>query len=346
MTQQNPTAPSGSLREQAVRWIVRLHSGSATSDDRREFDTWLASSPEHRREFDAVSRMWGVLDDAQPLLQSEIQKAEDLWADHDASRRPASRWSWWRWGQAATAATALLLLLVTGWWWTGLPETILYETAKGAQRQVTLADGSTVSLNTDTRLAVEFSRHERSIRLERGEAWFTVSRDEKRPFSVQVANGTVRDIGTQFIVNKSSNDVRVSVWEGVVEVDAHASDAPGLASQPVRLHSGQQLSYGADGLMSEIEAFDRNRAGSWKEGKLVFRSQPLKQVLAEIARYRTEDIRLLDPSLEEFPVSGVFNIQDLDHVVETLQASLPISARLVRDNLILIERVPASKSRP
>lgn len=78
----------------------------------------------------------------------------------------------------------MLLLLVTGWWWTGLPEIMLYETAKGAQQQIVLADGSTVTLNTDTKLTVEFSRRERSIRLDQGEAWFTISHDKRRPFTV------------------------------------------------------------------------------------------------------------------------------------------------------------------
>lgn len=349
MMQQNPTSPSNSLREQAVHWIVRLHSGSATSADRRKFDAWLASNPEHRREFDDLSRMWKVLEDAQPLLQSEIQKAEYLWTAHDASRQPASRWLWGRWGLAATLGTVLLLLLVVGWWWTGLPETILYETAKGGQRQVTLAEGSTVTLNTDTRLSVEFARHERSIRLDRGEAWFTVRHDERRPFTVQAANGTIRDIGTQFIVNKDLHEVRVAVLEGMVEMGVHASRETAKAPQPVVLHAGEQVSYGADGLLSSIVAFDRNNVGSWREGKLIFRSQPLKQVLAEVARYRAEDIRLLDPSLEAFPVSGVVRLQDLGTFLQTLPDALPVRVQRVDGHLITVDRVPVpppSKSRP
>lgn len=340
MTQQSPPSASDALRKQAIGWMVRLHSGSATSGDRQAFDAWLAASPEHRREFETVSRMWAVLDDTQSLLHAEIQKAEDLWTSHEVSRQRERRW-WWPGTQAAIIGSALMLLIITAWWWTGRPETMLYETAKGAQRQVTLTDGSSVALNTDTRLTVEFSRDQRSIRLDRGEAWFTVSHDERRPFTVQVENSTIRDIGTQFIVNKSPEDVLVSVLEGTVEVKAPEDRADTPMPRPAILHAGQQLSYGTDGRMSDIRVFDQDRVGSWKEGKLVFRSQPLKQVLEEIARYRPEDIRLLDQTLNELPVSGVFNIQELDHAIETLQAALPIHAEHVRDNLILIERAPA-----
>jgi transmembrane sensor len=341
MTEHIPTPVPGSAREQAVRWIVRLQSGAVTGDDRRAFDAWLAAQPEHRSEFEQVSKMWTTLDDARSLLSEEIDKSEVLWAHHAAHRQSASRWLWWT--RAATVGSVLALLLATAWWWTGLPETVLYETAKGAPRQETLADGSIVTLNTDTKLTVQMSRAERLIRLERGEAWFTVSHDERRPFTVQAANGRIRDIGTQFIVTKSALDVQVSVWEGLVEVDAHATD--GAPSHPVTLHGGQQLSYGTDGRLSGVVAFDQSTVGSWREGKLIFRSQPLKQVLAEVARYGTEDIRLLDPSLDAFPVSGVFNIQDIEQAMHTLQASLPIRVRRVHDHLIIVERAPASMSR-
>jgi transmembrane sensor len=100
--------------------------------------------------------------------------------------------------------------------------------------------------------------------------------------------------------------------------------------------------------MPGVGTFNQERVGSWKEGKLVFRSYPLKQALVEIARYRPEELRLLDPTLTECPVSGVFNIQGLDHAIDTLQAALPIRAQRVRDDLIYIERAlalsPASMS--
>lgn len=318
-----------------------MHAGSATNGDHGELETWLAAKPEHRREYEQLCRMWNVLDRAESLLKGEIDKTEELWKDHAAHRQSRSRWLWWL--HAATVGSVLVLLLATAWWWTGLPETVSYETAKGAPRQETLTDGSTVTLNTDTKLTVRMSRAERLIRLERGEAWFTVSHDERRTFTVQAANGTVRDIGTQFIVTKSAQGVQVSVWEGLVEVDAHATD--GAVSHPVMLHGGQQISYGTEGRLSGVAAFDQSAVGSWKEGKLIFRSQPLKQVLAEVARYGTEDIRLLDPSLDAFPVSGVFNIQDIEQAMHTLQASLPIRVRRVHDHLIIVERAPVSMSR-
>ncbi|WP_155970151.1 FecR family protein [Nitrospira japonica] len=343
MTEQPPTPPPDSVREHAVHWFVRLHSGLATDDDRRAFDAWLAIRQDHRREFEQISRMWTTLDDTQPLLEAEIAKAEDLWKRHDSAPGTTSTWSWWSVRQTAAVGAALSLVLLTTWWWTGLPDTIRYETAKGAQQQVRLADGSTVLLNTDTQLTVQISRSERIITLDRGEAWFTVEH-ERRPFTVQAGNGSIRDIGTQFLVNKAADAVNVSVWEGSVEVGIRPTGESSSAAAPVILQAGQQTSYGTDGSIAHASAFDRDSLGSWREGTLIFRSQALERVLAEVARYRSEEIRLLHPALASIPVSGVFHIRDLDRFIQTLQDSLPVRAHRVHGTLIVIEPAPVSSN--
>jgi transmembrane sensor len=345
MTDHTPTSLPPSVREQAVQWIVRIHSGSATDGDRRAWEAWLAAKPEHRHEFEQVSRMWSALDHAESSLKKEIDKAEEFWIQQAASRQGSRRF---RWSSAWTtfAGVTLGFLILTVWWWTLPPEAIQYETAKGAQRQVILADGSAVMLNTDTKMTVQFSRGSRVISLDRGEAWFTVKHDERRPFTVQVANGAIRDIGTQFIVNKLAHNVRVSVWEGIVEVGTQGFGESVAAARPVMLHAGEQLSYGMDGRLSDIGLFERDEVGSWKGGKLIFRSQPLQHVLAEIMRYREEDIRLLDQTLEEYPVSGVCDIHDIETFLQLLQDVLPVRAQRVRGNVILLERAPASSAAP
>jgi len=339
-------SPPDSLRDQAVRWIVRLKSGSVAAQDRQAFEAWLAESPDHRREFERVSKMWTELDEAQPLLHAEIERAEHLWTRHEASRFAHSTRAWWSIGAQAATAAAVILLSVSGWWWwTFVPEVTMFETAIGAQRQVALADGSTVTLNTDTQLAVEYSRRARLIRLIRGEAWFVVQHEEQRPFTVDASHGVIHDIGTEFIVRQSPAQVKVSVLIGAVEVGVHASGEIAASPQPTVLHDGEQVSFGPAGLLSDVALFDVDTAGSWKEGTLIFRQQPLKQVLAEIARYRSEEIRLIDSSLEHLPVSGVFHIHDLDNVLPFLEDGLPIRAQRVRDNLIIVERAPASSAR-
>ena len=324
--------------------MVRLSSGDATDADRDQLDAWLAEHPAHRQEFEQLSTMWSTLDRTKPLLEMEIEEAEAL---YHRSSTAVSRLGWRPgWPSVTASAFVALLILVTSWWLTLPPKAITYQTAKGEQRQVTLADGSAVTLNTATQIATQFSDKERLVVLDHGEAWFQVRHDEMRPFRVQVANGAIQDIGTQFIVNKSSEKVLVSVLEGLVEVHVLASPESPTAARPALLHQGERVSYGADGRLSGIEPFNQSTAGAWREGKLIFQTQPLDQVLAEMARYRSEEIRVLDPGLKSIPVSGMFNIRDVQSFVKALQDALPIQATWVNPQLVLVERAPAAATEP
>jgi transmembrane sensor len=336
----SPSDPS-SPREQAIRWIIRLHSGEATDADRCRLDAWLAAHPTHRQEFEQLTNMWNTLDRTKPLLARELDEAEAVYQTGAASlRRPFFLGVGWL--PVTAGALVALVMLITSWWLALAPKTIHYQTAKGEQRQLTLADGSSVILNTASEIIARFSDNERVVVLDHGEAWFDVRHDERWPFHVQVANGAVRDIGTEFIVNNSSEKVVVSVLEGIVEVRVLAPNKSSSAARPATLHHGEQVWYGADGRMSTVGSFNQSTVGAWRDGKLIFQAQPLEQVLAELGRYRSEEIRVLDPDLKNIPVSGVFNIRDVQSFVKALQDALPLQATWVNPQLVIVERKPAS----
>jgi transmembrane sensor len=320
--------------------MVRLRSGEATDRDRERLDSWLAEAPIHRQEFERLAAMWNTLDHAKSLLEIELREAE---AEYQRRATAPSRLGWRRPGRLLVAAGALatFLILLISWW--GLPpKAIRYHTAKGEQRQVTLMDGSSVTLNTASEVIAQFSDKERLVVLDHGEAWFEVRHDEMRPFRVQVANGVVHDVGTQFIVNRSPEQVLVSVLEGIVEVRVAAPPESRAGAQPAVLRHGEQLWYDANGRLSSVASFNESMIGAWREGKLIFQTQPLEQVLAEISRYRPEEIRLLDPALKSAPVSGVFNIRDVRSFVQALQDALPIQATWINPQLVIVERAPAT----
>jgi transmembrane sensor len=339
----DPTGPPA--RQQAIRWMVRLRSGNATPCEQDEFVAWLAENPAHRHEFEQLSIMWRTLDAAKPLFETELNRVEAGYQSDPTTRRmhhrPQAAW----WLPTAGALAACFILAAT-WWLVLTPETVRYQTAKGEQRQVNLADGSSVFLNTASEIVAQFSDSERLVVLDHGEAWFAVRHDETRPFRVQAANGAVQDIGTQFIVNKSAEKVLVSVLEGTVEVRVVASPGSLRAAKPAVLHDDEQIWYDADGRLSSIGSFNRSMIGAWREGKLIFQSQPLEQVLAEIARYRPEEIRVIDPGLKGTPVSGVFNIHDIRSFVQALQDALPIQATWVNPQLVIVERAPVAATPP
>ncbi|MGD9729318.1 MAG: FecR domain-containing protein [Nitrospiraceae bacterium] len=341
MVHDHDEPPAPSAREQAVRWMVRLRSGSATQFDQDQFVAWLAEDPAHRQEFEQLAVMWRTLDEAKPLLETELSRTEAVYHPDRAMPR-LLRWPQAGWWPLTASALAACFILATTWWLMSAPTTIHYETAKGEQRMVTLADGSSVFLNTASEIMARFSAHERLIALDHGEAWFEVRHDEERPFRVQVANGVVQDLGTQFIVNRSADKVLVSVLEGIVEVRVVAAPDSLRAAKPAVLHHDEQIWYDTDGRLSSIGSFNRSTIGAWRDGKLIFETRPLEQVLAEIARYRPEEIRIVDAGLKSIPVSGVFNIRDIHSFIQALRDALPIQATWVNPKLVILERAPAA----
>jgi hypothetical protein len=99
----------------------------------------------------------------------------------------------------------------------------VYATGIGEQRTVTLSDGSTVELNSQSRLRVAFHPHERDVELLEGQALFHVAHDRTRPFLVQSEGAKVRAVGTQFDVYRKSDGTVITVVEGRVAVMPESS---------------------------------------------------------------------------------------------------------------------------
>lgn len=328
---------ANSPAEDALWWFVRLQSGNVSENEQRAFHLWLQESDAHRSEFDRIENLWTDLDQLRgkpfPLLEQtreSWQAKEPRPAQQSCSRRPLFRLS--------MALAAMLAVVIGGtYWWTFL-KTEIFElrTATGEQQTVTLPDGSTITLNTGTSATIRLSGMERRVVLKEGEIWLAVAHETRRPFELVAGNGTIRDIGTQFTVRKLSDRVTVTVVEGIVEVDAHAarSGADGLHI----VAKGQKLWYSDDGQVSMLESVDTQAVTAWVQGKLVFRVMPLAEVLREVGRYRNDRIQIVDPSLADLLVSGVFNSRDLDSFLQALEGAVPVKATRVNPQLVILEQ--------
>ncbi|EPM2846358.1 MULTISPECIES: FecR family protein [Pseudomonas] len=188
-------------------------------------------------------------------------------------------------------------------------------TAVGQSKSLLLADGSRVVLNSATVLQVESRLRSRQIELVEGEATFTVAHGPK-PFTVRSQGVSVRDIGTAFNVRSDRRGVSVTVLEGAVAV--------GNATSPEqRLEAGQQMTSTRSSL-GLVQAVDADRAIAWQHGKLRFDGTPLQDVLVDIQRYRTASIRLADPRVTGLRVSGEFDSQAVEALIDLLPSILPV----------------------
>lgn len=311
--------------ERAAYWFARLRADDCSEVDRQRFDAWLAESDVHRREYDRLRLMWEELDGLKGQLQPVGVASRPR-----AAGRPLRWFSSFGW--PPLAAAVLLIAVGIGWFGVDGASVQSYVTAKGEQRSITLPDGSVAQLGTDTLLTVEMSAKLRKVRLEKGEALFTVAHEE-RPFEVAAGNGVIRDIGTQFDVRRDDRRVAVAVLKGAVEVRL-GSTAGGDAGVTLALSRGQQAFYSENGL-SAISPADEKTVTAWRSGKLVFDGTPLADVVRELNRYHDRRIVIADPALSALKVSGVFNANNLDGLLRVIPQVLPVQVENSNGTVIL-----------
>jgi len=234
------------------------------------------------------------------------------------------------------AAVVVVLVLAGGVAALRLPTT--YETAVGERRVITLSDGSRLSLDSNTKVTVRYSRRARMLNLERGRSRFDVAHDVTRPFSVTAGAETVIAVGTSFDVERLDGEVVVTLLEGKVVVSPTKSDVAvpaengpqraKLHDQPVKLSAGQQLVASTTNAPA-ITPANLQAATAWESGRLEIYDEPLNEVVARVNRYASDPI-LLDPRIADLRVSGVFNAGDVNAFVDAVTTYFPVEA--VADN--------------
>jgi len=331
------------LRTEAAEWVATLHDkvpsseaeARAHEENCAQFVEWLRRSPDHVAAFlradDTFCRLAGIgpsrrlnLEDLRERYAHHLENQERVFAASPLNRRPRIR------RKHLLAAAASLLAIVAGALvFESTQRAGIYTTAVGEQRNIKLADGSVMTLNTASVAKVEFSATQRRVYLETGEALFEVEHDARRPFWVVTPSARVRAVGTRFDVYQpettpSSREVAttVSVLEGVVQVAPAQGIAAGvkpLVANPAGdaretrtdpsfgwLAAGEQASISARGVTKKA-APDLSDAVAWRERVLVFHGAPLADVAAEYNRYNAKKIRIEDPEIAQRRMSGTYS---------------------------------------
>jgi transmembrane sensor len=327
------------VEEEAATWIWRLDSADATAADRQAFEAWSRQDPRHRRAATELSAVWGALDGLAEAKRDE-KIATFANSAKRASRRSAQPW-WF-------AAAALVVVAVGGAIWLQRgSELQTLATAVGQQRNVTLADGSIVTLNTNTIVETDLRRRTREIYLRKGEAHFQVAHDRSRPFLVHAGDSVVRAVGTAFEVRVLTDQhVDVVVDEGRVEVQAVPVEVPQGAAAPghppaviVRaLSAGQRLSItNHDYAVTPVTAQQISSELAWREGAIVFDGETLSDAIAEIERYTDARIIVTDPQIAALRVGGRFRTGDVQEFFDALQTALPVTIRHTGSGAVFID---------
>src|SRR5262245_16962284 len=216
--------PATAISEEAAQWWVTLHSDGCTADEHRAFAEWVTRSPERVEAYLRLASLHGALrsgDVQWPDVATDalIEEAKTASAEVvPLERKPPfevrSTALWRRLpvrvGRTVAAGVAAILAFVVAAVWTYLSGPERYQTALGEQRSVILDDGSVVTLNTLSRVEVDFRRERRLIRLVQGEALFKVAPDHARPFDVIAGTTMIRAVGTRFNVDRRGERTTVT----------------------------------------------------------------------------------------------------------------------------------------
>lgn len=319
---RTPVSTIFALSDQAIDRVIRLHSGRASEADRAEARAWQNRSPSHRKAFAEAEQLWLEMGDAMLAKTSFAAGSRQI----AAGTRHGRQWA----GLAAGLLVIASLIQFSGYgelWFSD------YYTGVGEQKNVTLADGSQVVMNTDTAFSIAFDGAGRHVTLHRGQAVFTVAKDAARPFEVAAGTAVVKALGTVFEVLVDSRSTRVTVEEHAVGIKGlHEKNYP----ESGRIHAGQQARYSPEHGFEAPVAIDPKQISAWRRGKLIFKNRPLGEVVTELDRYYPGRMLIVNEGLETLRVTGVFPANDLEAALGMISDILPVETFRVTPWLILL----------
>jgi transmembrane sensor len=210
-------------------------------------------------------------------------------------------------------------LLGLAWYQLRPPAAQQFQTAHGEQRVIVLTDGSRMSLDAVTQVAVRYTSDVRSIELLAGRVSFEVAKDVTRPLKVKAGARTVTAIGTVFTMERVPRNVVVTLLEGLVAITSGDASAAHIELRP-----GQELRMGDSGEVELRAGIDPHQALAWREGKLIFDDESLATVVARMNNYVTTPI-VAAGRTGELRVSGVFKAGDTSAFVDAMKSYFPVT---------------------
>jgi len=371
-----------SIETEACAWISQLDGDRAPSaEDIAALQEWINRSPLHRQELQRLAELWGdlnMLTELAPDLDSLAAPNQPsfigklltpIFGPLFAPRLPL-----------ATALASALVLIISMVVWNDFkrtePSHHMFTTQVGEQRLAQLPDGSSVQINTNSQVEIDFTRDKRKVRLLKGEAHFSVAHDKSRPFEVFAGSGMVRAVGTAFSVYLKDQQVEVTVTEGRVEIapsvenaiaaidsstgnvggnsadnsignsaNREAGQQPTQTAQPQKTAQLTQLSAGQNIRFNHhiepIQTLRQDQVArklSWRDGMLVFSGESLEQVVAEVSRYTTQSIVITDASIRDIRIGGYFKAGETQAMFDALETSFGVQVSRIDSGLVHLSR--------
>ncbi|WP_455805827.1 FecR domain-containing protein [Pseudomonas fluorescens] len=288
----------------AIAWQLTLDSSSPL--EREEFAKWHAAHEEHARAWQQL----GMLDQRFNVAKGPARSA--LLQSREGIRRRVRK--------LGSGLASVVVLVGVGLFASERFLPLDYwladqRTATGEQRTVRLADGTVLNLNTHSAVDVRFDEKRRLIVLQEGEILVETGHGDPRPFIVETREGSMRALGTRFLVKREDEGTRLSVLQSAVAAHGQANPEEQI------LHEGQQVLLRSDGLDS-IGALNPG-ADAWTRGMLVVDNARLGDLVHELGRYRRGHLGVA-PEVADLRITGSFPLHDTDKALSALLPTLPV----------------------
>ncbi len=354
---------SRKIERMAAAWLAKGDAGDLDKHEQAQFDAWLAASTRHRVAYLRLDAAWRQSDRLRALgagvpvgtvparrswsLSAFVDRPDSSAPRPDHTKVPGRKAESTRratmaqrrrvWLGAAMGALATAVILIAIWQRYPAVQHGVYRTTVGTLQSVVLADGSEATLNSDSDIVVDLSLRERDIDLRRGEAFFQVTKNPRRPFVVSAGAHRVIAVGTRFSVRREGEHMRVIVTEGVVRVEADAS--AGALHQPTTLLPAGSVAEvdNVDLLVRQIGPDRAEQLLNWRDGFVTFDDTPLAAAVTEFNRYNKLKIVIADPSVATMRVGGNFRWSNTQAFVRLLEQGFALRAER-RDDTIVLQR--------
>jgi transmembrane sensor len=331
------------IKQEASDWVIKQSFG-LSAEEQDTFFEWLAADPEHAELYASRQKTWKHLDILADWRPEHSLKPNPDLLDVAIQRKR-------RWGKFIRWSAAILLLGCV-FWFTVLDDAFSAPTklssaefARGYERHV-LEDGSVVELSLGTQGTVKFSKLNRLVTLESGEAHFTIAKDATRPFVVMANGVVVQAIGTIFNVRMSEGSVDVLVTEGRVKVASRKFDEPADDVVPPQ-EPFQELTAGQNTIINlkeedpnpVVQTLTETELDSkltWLKQVINFDAAPLSDIVFEFNRRNYRKIVIEDPSIESTKLSVTIRPNNIDDFVDLLELTSNIRAERIDNSVIIL----------
>jgi len=317
--QQLNLGSADNIEAAASDWLARRVSDQWTEKDDAELNEWLSRSPANRIAFLRLESAWNY-----------TSRLGALRRPHREQGRPSNR------SRILLRVAAAVLLVAGGAF--GIATQIdqtreqVYRTAVGGRETLKLADGSQIELNTNSVLRLTYGKEARRAVLEHGEAYFQITHDASRPFTVETGNHRVTDIGTKFLIRSSNGSLEVAVTDGMVRLEGRGKQEKQQLLKRgdvvvISKRSADLIHKPAQKLADEL---------GWRRGVLIFENATIAEAAAQFNRYNTKKL-VVAPSAAHVAIGGTFPSNNVETFTELAQDVLGLHIE-ERGDQILISR--------